>query len=129
MSGEELLRTHIEKLSQGDLDGAVADYEDDAVLHYPGQGPLAGDYRGRDEIKRFYSQVGERTGGTFSVTYEALFSDQNHAAALAWQRAVVSAVTVSGDHVHADTILQSVEREAANILGGMLVSTAVEWIE
>ena len=83
MSGEELLRTHIEKLSQGDLDGAVADYEDDAVLHYPGQGPLAGDYRGRDEIKRFYSQVGERTGGTFSVTYEALFSDQNHAAALA----------------------------------------------
>ena len=46
-----------------------------------------------------------------------------------WQRAVVSAVTVSGDHVHADTILQSVEREAANILGGMLVSTAVEWIE
>jgi uncharacterized protein len=46
-----------------------------------------------------------------------------------WQRAVVSAVTVSGDHVHADSVLQSVEREAANILGGMLVSSAVEWIE
>jgi uncharacterized protein len=46
-----------------------------------------------------------------------------------WQRSVVSAVTVSGDHVHADSVLQSVEREAANILGGMLVSTAVEWIE
>ena len=46
-----------------------------------------------------------------------------------WQRAVVAAVTVSGDRVHADSILQKVELEAANILGGMLVSSAVEWIE
>ena len=46
-----------------------------------------------------------------------------------WQRAVVAAVTISGDHVHADSVLQTVEREAANILGGMLVSSAVEWIE
>lgn len=46
-----------------------------------------------------------------------------------WQRAVVSAVTVSSDHAHADSVLQCVEREAANILGGMLVSSAVEWIE
>ena len=46
-----------------------------------------------------------------------------------WQRAVVAAVTISGDHVRADSVLQTVEREAANILGGMLVSSAVEWIE
>ena len=46
-----------------------------------------------------------------------------------WQRAVVSAVTVSADHVHAESVLHSVEREAANVLGGMLVSSTVEWIE
>jgi len=46
-----------------------------------------------------------------------------------WQRAVVAAVTISGDRVHADSVLQKVELEAANILGGMLVSSAVEWIE
>lgn len=46
-----------------------------------------------------------------------------------WQRAVVAAVTVSGDRVHAESVLQKVELEAANILGGMLVSSAVEWIE
>jgi hypothetical protein len=83
MTGEELLRDHGEKLSQGDLEGAISMYKEDAVLHYPGQGPLAGDYRGRDEIKGFFTKVGERTGGTFSASYEALFSDQNHAAALA----------------------------------------------
>ena len=46
-----------------------------------------------------------------------------------WQRALLSAVTVSADHVHAEGVLQSVEREAVNLLGGMLVSGTVEWIE
>ncbi|MBC7924999.1 MAG: DUF503 domain-containing protein [Bryobacteraceae bacterium] len=46
-----------------------------------------------------------------------------------WQRSLISAVTVSGDHTRAEVILQAVEREAEGILGGMLVSTTVEWIE
>ena len=46
-----------------------------------------------------------------------------------WQRAVVAAVTVSSDHVHAEKVLASVENLAADILGSMLVSSAVEWIE
>jgi uncharacterized protein YlxP (DUF503 family) len=46
-----------------------------------------------------------------------------------WQRALISAVTVSGDHSHAEQTLQLVEREAAAILGGLLVGTTVEWIE
>lgn len=46
-----------------------------------------------------------------------------------WQRAVVAAVTVSGDHARAALVLQSVEKEAAGFLGGELVGTAVEWLE
>jgi uncharacterized protein len=46
-----------------------------------------------------------------------------------WQRSLVSAVTVSGDHARAEEVLQRVEREAANILGGTLVGSSVEWIE
>lgn len=46
-----------------------------------------------------------------------------------WQRGLVTAVTVSGDHGHAETVLQSVEREAANFLGAILVDATVEWIE
>jgi hypothetical protein len=46
-----------------------------------------------------------------------------------WQRAVVAAVTVSGDRGHAEQVLQSVEREAVALLGGDLVGTSVEWVE
>ena len=46
-----------------------------------------------------------------------------------WQRALVSAVTVSSDHTRAEQTLNLVEREAAAMLGRALVSTTVEWIE
>lgn len=46
-----------------------------------------------------------------------------------WQRAVLAAVTVSSAHSHAESVLQSVEQEAATLLGPMLVSSNVEWIE
>jgi uncharacterized protein YlxP (DUF503 family) len=46
-----------------------------------------------------------------------------------WQRSLISAVTVSGDHTHAEQVLQSVEREAASLLGPVLVGVTVEWVE
>jgi uncharacterized protein YlxP (DUF503 family) len=46
-----------------------------------------------------------------------------------WQRAVLAAVTVSSAHSHAESVLRSVEQEAATLVGPMLVSTNVEWIE
>jgi len=45
-----------------------------------------------------------------------------------WQRAVVAAVTVSSDHVHAEKVLRSVEDEAAQMLGGELAEATVEWL-
>jgi uncharacterized protein YlxP (DUF503 family) len=45
-----------------------------------------------------------------------------------WQRGVVAAVTVSADRVYAEKVLQSVEDEAAGILGGELADTWVEWL-
>jgi uncharacterized protein YlxP (DUF503 family) len=46
-----------------------------------------------------------------------------------WQRSVVAAVSVASDRVYAEALLQSVEQEAAGILGEMLVSAHVEWVE
>lgn len=46
-----------------------------------------------------------------------------------WQRSLISAVTVSSDHGHAEQLLQLVEREAAAILGRSLICATVEWME
>ena len=45
-----------------------------------------------------------------------------------WQRAAVAAVTVSADRGHAGQVLQSVEEEAAAMLGPALTGTVVEWL-
>jgi uncharacterized protein YlxP (DUF503 family) len=45
-----------------------------------------------------------------------------------WQHAVVAAVTVSNDKVHAEKILSAVEAHAASLLGGSLTGTGVEWL-
>ena len=46
-----------------------------------------------------------------------------------WQRAMLAAVTVSGDRGRAEQVLQSVEKEAASFLGAALVDAGVEWME
>jgi len=45
-----------------------------------------------------------------------------------WQRSVIAAVTVSNDRTHAEKVLQTVENDAANVLGSMLVSTGLEFV-
>lgn len=46
-----------------------------------------------------------------------------------WQRAVVAAVTVSHEREYAQKVLQAVENDAANFLGGALTDCGLEWIE
>ncbi len=45
-----------------------------------------------------------------------------------WQRGLVAAVTVSSDQVRAEQVLQNVERDAALLLGPLLVSANIEWL-
>jgi uncharacterized protein YlxP (DUF503 family) len=46
-----------------------------------------------------------------------------------WQRSTIAAVTVSPDRGRAESVLQAVEREAADQLGGMLVDSSTEWLD
>ncbi len=46
-----------------------------------------------------------------------------------WQRAVLAAVTVSGDREHAREVLAAVENEAAALVGASLVNASVEWLD
>jgi uncharacterized protein YlxP (DUF503 family) len=64
----------------------------------------------------------ERLRGKFNVAVaEIEYQDL-------WQRAAVAAVTVSPDRTHAEKVLQSVEDEAAAMLGGSLAEATVEWL-
>jgi len=45
-----------------------------------------------------------------------------------WQRGTIAAVTVSADQIHAEQVLQHVERDAASLLCPLLVRVSTEWL-
>ncbi len=46
----------------------------------------------------------------------------------AWQSATVAAVTVAGDRIRAEQVLQAAESHAASLLGGALTGSNMEWM-
>lgn len=45
-----------------------------------------------------------------------------------WQASVIAVATVSVDRVRAEQVLTAAENHAAELLGGMLVASGVEWL-
>jgi len=45
-----------------------------------------------------------------------------------WQRGLVAVAVVASDQKHAEQVLQSVERDAASLLGPLLVDATTEWL-
>lgn len=45
-----------------------------------------------------------------------------------WQASVVAVATVASDRVRAEQVLTAAENHAAELLGGMLVASGVEWL-
>ena len=45
-----------------------------------------------------------------------------------WQRGLIAVATVSSDQPRAEQVLQNVERDAAQLLGPLLVTVTTEWL-
>ncbi len=73
--------------------------------------------------KRHYVQgLKDRLRSKFNVAVAEIDAQDS------WQRGVIACVTVSSDQVFAEKVLQAVEREAASLLGGILVDATIEWL-
>ena len=79
---EDLVRRGFDAFSKGDVDTLRALFEQDAVWHAPGRGPLSGDHRGVDEILGFFARTVELTAGTFRVELHDVLANDEHAVAM-----------------------------------------------
>ena len=46
-----------------------------------------------------------------------------------WQHSVIAAVTVSSSRTYAQQVLRAVEDDAAAMLGAMLISAFIDWVD
>ena len=75
------------------------------------------------EKRHIVKSLKDRLGHRFNVAVAEIdFQDL-------WQRSMIAAVTVAAERGSAQAVLQSVESDASEILGAMLVSANVEWID
>ena len=64
---EELVRQGYKAFGEGDMETLRSLFASDAVHSATGNGPLAGEYKGVDDILAYYGKLFELTGGTFTA--------------------------------------------------------------
>ena len=97
---EELLRNAYDAQGRGDIEAYLALLSDDFVLHMPGRSRIAGDYPGKDEVRRHFREVAELSGGTFRTELHDVLATDDHAVGLVGARAEREGRVVQLPRVH-----------------------------
>ena len=59
------VRRGYQAFNSGDVDTLLDIFAADVVQHVPGDGPLAGTYKGPEAVLSYYARISDLTGGTF----------------------------------------------------------------
>ncbi|HDK45223.1 MAG TPA: nuclear transport factor 2 family protein [Actinobacteria bacterium] len=86
--------------SEGDCDGFVREFADDAVWHVRGDTPLAGDKVGREEILEFLRSLAQDTHGSFMIEVHDVLANDLHTVVLAHTTVNRDEGTYTADEVH-----------------------------
>lgn len=74
------------------------------------------------EKRQVVRSLKDRLRGKFNVATAEIDHQDS------WQRAVIGVVTLSGDRLRVEQVLQLAEKEAANLLGSSLVGAEIEYL-
>jgi uncharacterized protein len=67
----------------GDQDPVRAMLTDDVIWHVPGHSAIAGEYRGRDEVLRYFARRRKLANATFRIDVRGVLSDDQRTVILA----------------------------------------------
>jgi ketosteroid isomerase-like protein len=76
------VRDAYDAFTKGDLDGALKDLAPDGVFHFTGEGPNAGDHKGKEAISTALVNLFTLTGGSQVLDIKHIFADDHHAVVL-----------------------------------------------
>jgi len=66
-SNEEIVRQGYRAFGEGDMDTLRSLFAADAVHSAPGNSPIAGEYKGIDDVLGYYAKLFELSDGTFTA--------------------------------------------------------------
>ncbi|MFE0464698.1 nuclear transport factor 2 family protein [Kitasatospora sp. NPDC058965] len=74
-SNAELIGRAYRDFAVGDIPAVLQLFDADITWHVPGQNPLSGDYRGPDEVLKFFGLCQELSGGTLKVPADEVLAE------------------------------------------------------
>jgi hypothetical protein len=86
-TAEAVARRFVDALGRRDPGAMSAELADDVVYHFPGRSPVAGTYRGRDEVMGLFGAFGRVLGGPPETELHDLTVGSDHVVELATHRA------------------------------------------
>lgn len=99
MQGDLLARGYA-AFAAGDVDAVMSLFRPDIAWHVPGASPLAGDYKGTEQVGGFFGQLQERSGGTFALEPREILAGPDHVVALVTERASMNGSRLDAAAVH-----------------------------
>lgn len=82
-----MIREGVEAFNQGNPGALMAMIADDAVFHVPGNSPIAGEYRGKQEIGGFFQHMGQLSEGSQRIDLEYLLTSGDEYVVALWKAA------------------------------------------
>jgi ketosteroid isomerase-like protein len=79
---EEVARTATEAIAKRDIEGFLSLHADDVVLHFPGRGPMAGDYRGKDGLAQLFQRQLQILDAPPEIENHDILANDDHAVVL-----------------------------------------------
>jgi len=84
---EEIARSATEALSKGDMETFLSLQADDVVVHFPGRGPMAGEYRGKDGMAQMFQKQMQMLDGPPEIETHDILANDDHTVVLNTVRA------------------------------------------
>lgn len=96
----ELLRRGYAAYSTGDMDTITQLFADDIVWHVAGRSPIAGNYKGRDQVFGFFGKLMELSNGTSKIEVHDIVANDEHGVAIVTGSATRGDKSFTGNDVH-----------------------------
>jgi uncharacterized protein len=87
MSNIDAIRGAYASFQAGDIPAVLAVFDADIEWIVPGRGGLAGTYKGSDGVVTFFTELAQRSGGTFALDVIDLMGSSDRVVAVVRERA------------------------------------------
>ena len=96
---EEIARTATEAIAKRDMETFLGLHADDTVIHFPGRGPMAGDYRGKEGVGQMFQRQMEILDRPPEIENHDILASDDHAVVLNKVRSSRGGQTMDQDQI------------------------------